>query len=245
MDTSRASSREQPIPLERWLRELQSLPSPPFLLGGTGHLILTPDEEQHVGSQLRSKVLPRVFEQAGDRELLVLTGLAPGADHLFSHIAISLLQQRRLRHRLIGLLPLPVDVMLDDWAEKARAQADFSESLYEAQRERILAEIEACHQLVHLLPPGITAETLHEERFRQLQYRRLAACLAEQSDALVAILRDSSGAAQPGGTAEVVNWRREPQRVPSEVTTLALRHYAPALRGALFVIAPDGASGHD
>ena len=242
MDSSKAPSREPPVPLERWLRELQAEVAPPFLLGGTGHLVLAPNEERYVDRRLGQVVLPRILDLAAGRELLVLTGLAPGADHLFSRITLALLQRLRLPHRLVGLLPLPIDAMLEDWADKVRSQPDFTESRYEQQRQQMLKEVDACNLIIHLMPPGTTAESIADEGFRQLQYRRLAACLAEQTDALVAILRDGS-TSQPGGTAEVVQWRREPQRVPAEITTLALRHSEAALHGALFVIAPEGDTG--
>lgn len=243
MDSISATHRRQPAPLERWLRGLQVVSPPPFLLGGTGHLILSPAEERRVADALRERILPQVLALAGARELRLLTGLAPGADHVFTSVAAGWLQAHRHPYRVVGLLPLPVDVMLDDWAEKARTQPDYSTTTHERQRQRMQEEVDACDEIVHLLPPGTAPESLLSEPFRQMQYRRLAACLAEQSDALIAILRDSS-ATQPGGTAEVVSWRREPQRIPADVTTLPLRQRDPQRHLHLFVVAPDEATRH-
>jgi hypothetical protein len=239
MDSSVPPKTNTPIPLERWLRELQSPTEPGFLLGGTGHLILSETEQAEVRKRLMFDILPRIFPGKPERELLVLTGLAPGADHLFSSVALEYLGQRGIAHRVIGLLPLPIDTMLDDWSDKAQALGTpHSMAERERQRAEMHAERAACDSIVHLMPPGTSEEQLNSLDFRQLQYQRLAACLAEQSDVLVAILRKGS-VAQPGGTAEVVNWRRHPEQVPAKISTLALRHHAAALAGPVFVVDPD------
>lgn len=231
------------MPLERWLRELQR-PSPStFLLGGTGHLILSASEKEYVQRQLTSEILPQVLSSLGDRQLLILTGLAPGADHLFNRTAVAYAHEHHLRHRLIGLLPLPIAVMLDDWAEKMEAEGHKVSS---KQRTQQLADMEAervaCDRVVHLMPPGTSEERMGDRAFRQLQYQRLAACLAEQSDALVAILR-TDNSPHPGGTAQVVQWRQELSRVPASISTLALRNHVPAQDGKLFTIDPEYVGG--
>lgn len=227
------------MPLERWLRELQSPIPSVFLLGGTGHLILTAEEKKLVHHRLTSEILPRALSALGNRTLLLLTGLAPGADHLFSHTAVAYAREHQIRHRLIGLLPLPIAVMLDDWADKMHSEGFTVSS---AQRTKQLANMEservACDRVVHMMPPGTSEDSLQEITFRQLQYRRLAACLAEQSDVLIAILRSDS-AIQPGGTAEIVKWRQQLNSVPHAISTLSLRDHQAAHGGALFLIDPE------
>jgi hypothetical protein len=239
MDSSVPPKNPTPIPLERWLRELQSHAEPAFLLAGTGHLILSGAEQAQVRKRLMLDILPRIFPGELDRELLLLTGLAPGADHLFSSVALEYLGQRGIAHRVVGLLPLPIDTMLDDWSEKAQALGlPVSTAEREQQRAEMHSELGACDNIVHLMPPGTSEELLNSLGFRQLQYQRLAACLAEQSDVLVAILRRGS-LAQPGGTAEVVNWRLHPEQVPVKISTLDLRHRAAAVAGPVFVVDPE------
>ena len=232
------------MPLERWLRELQS-PSPPaYLLGGTGHLILSAEEKKLVQHRLTSEILPQVVSALGDRTLLILTGLAPGADHLFNRAAVDYARHHQIHHRLIGLLPLPTAVMVDDWAEKMQAEGHTVSS---QQRTQQLADMEAervaCDRIVHLMPPGTSESLIHERSFRQLQYQRLAACLAEQSDALVAILRSDSNL-QPGGTAQVVQWRQHLNTVPAEISTLPLRKSPFPQSSSLFTIDPEIAEQH-
>ncbi len=227
------------MPLERWLRELQSPSPPPFLLGGTGHLILSTQEKKIVQRRLTSEILPQVLASIGERILLILTGLAPGADHLFNRTAVAYAQHHQIRHRLIGLLPLPIVVMVDDWAEKMQAEGH---SVSLQQRTKQLADMEAervsCDHIVHLMPPGTDENSIRENTFRQLQYQRLAACLAEQSDVLVAILRPDNNE-HPGGTAQVAQWRRKLNTVPPEISTLQLRNNPAVQQGGLFIIDPE------
>ncbi|MBV8062663.1 MAG: hypothetical protein JOY51_03660, partial [Nevskia sp.] len=69
-----------------------------------------------------------------------------------------------------------------------------------------------------LLPPGSDETVLRSHEFREQQYRRLAACLAQRSDLLIAVLRRNNPL-RPGGTAEVVDWRRHPGHIPDEFCT--------------------------
>ena len=94
----------------------------------------------------------------------------------------------------------------------------FSEAQGRERRHQIESTLAECETVVDLLPPGTDAEDLRSLAFREQQYRRLAACLAQRSDILVAILRREN-ALRPGGTAEVVDWRRHPQHIPPEFCT--------------------------
>src|ERR1043165_7497504 len=78
-----------------------------------------------------------------------------------------------------------------------------------------------CDVLVDLLADDSARTRLDDLSLRQTQYRRLAALLAEQTDVPIAGLRSRSSEL-PGGTAEVVEWRRSPQSVPPEFSTLSV-----------------------
>ena len=226
-------------PMERWLRELQRQSPTTFLLGCIGHLVLSEDDRYYVKQQLASEILPEVLSELGHLQLLILTSLAPGADHLFDQTAVAYAREHHLRYRLIGLQPLPIAVKLDDWAEKLAAEG---QTVSPRQRTQQLADMEAvrvaCDRVVHLMPPGTSEEQIGEHSFRQSQYQRLAACLAEQSDVLVAIVRTGNNP-RVGGTAQVVQWRQELSRVPASISTLGLRDHLPAQDGKLFTIDPD------
>ena len=207
-------------PLSAWLQALDSTPPQELLLGGTGHLLLSEAEEENVVEQLRQAVLPRLFPQDYAGQVCLLTGLAPGSDLLFTRVLSAWLLEAGIPYRITGLLPLPVPELVEDWLSSLRDSGE-EPSAAEARLRRSQVEhsLASCETVVDLLPPGAAPAKLEDPRFRQNQYRSLAACLAQRSNLLVAILRGEH-VGKPGGTAEVVDWRRHPLHVPEEFSTL-------------------------
>jgi hypothetical protein len=207
------------VPLAGWLRALADRGDSEFLLGGTGHLLLSAEEEENVMAQLRQGVLPLLFPRGGFAQVCLLTGLAPGSDLLFARVLSGWLLENDIPFRMVGLLPVPPEILLEDWLDSLRQAG---EEILPAQRrlrqQQIESSLASCETIVDLLPPGSGAADLVDQAFREQQYRRLAACLAQRSDILVAILRQQNPQ-RPGGTAEVVDWRRHPQHIPAEFCT--------------------------
>ena len=206
------------VQLSTWLETLRHRNGPEVLIGGTGHLLLSAGEEENVVTQLRQGVLPRLFP-ADFAQVCLLSGLAPGADLLFAQVLSRWLLENGIPLRIIGLLPLPPETLLEDWMDSLReAGADASEGQRRWRRQQIEATLASCETVVDLLPPGSGETELRSRNFREQQYRRLAACLAQRSDLLIAVLRQNNPL-RPGGTAEVVDWRRYPQHIPPEFCT--------------------------
>lgn len=206
-------------PLAEWLQALAGGQGGELLLGGTGHLLLSADEEQNVVEQLREGVMPRLFPPGCFAQVCLLTGLAPGADLLFARVLGGWLLEHDIPFRMIGLLPVPPQTLLEDWLDSLReAGEDASEAQRRLRRGQIETTLASCELVVDLLPPGTAPAQLRDQAFREQQYRRLAACLAQRSDILVAILRQQN-LLRPGGTAEVVDWRRHPRHIPPEFCT--------------------------
>ncbi|MDR3415879.1 MAG: hypothetical protein P4L83_06820 [Nevskia sp.] len=209
------------LPLAGWLSALDHRSEHEILIGGTGHLLLHADEEEHIRTQLREEVLPRLFLKDAPVQACVLTGLAPGSDLLFAQVLSGWLLEHDIPFRIVGLLPVPPETLLDDWLHSLHAAGErVSPSQRMLQRRQIDITLASCETVVDLMPDSSTESDLYRRSFRQQQYRRLAACLAERSDILVAILRQQNPR-KPGGTAEVVHWRRHPQRIPAEFCTTA------------------------
>jgi len=209
------------LPLAGWLSTLASRGADEILLGATGHLMLREDEEENVATQLRKGVLPRLFAPGGPSRACMLTGLAPGSDLLFARVVSSWLLEREIPFRIIGLLPVPTSILLQDWLDRLReAGQEVSPAQHNQRRRQIESTLLSCEAVVDMLPAGTRPSDLQRRSIRERQYRRLAACLAERSDILVAILRDQN-LLKPGGTAEVVDWRRHPQHIPPEFRTAA------------------------
>ncbi len=217
-DAGTAASRPR-IPLAAWLRTLAGRGDSELLLGGTGHLLLSPEEEENVVGHLRQGVLPRLFPDGGFAQVCLLTGLAPGADLLFAHVLGGWLLERDIPFRMVGLLPVPPETLLEDWLDsQPETGADHSAGQRQQRREQIESTLASCEIIVDLLPPESGAAELASQAFREQQYRLLAACLAQRSDILVAVLRQQNPL-RPGGTAEVVDWRRNPHHIPAEFCT--------------------------
>lgn len=176
-----------------------------LLIGGTGHLDLTPDEESRVAMQLERAS----FAAAPDQPITLITGVAPGADVLLVELLPALLARRGLRCRVVGLLPVLVDVLWEDWLAREPNRSEAARTL---MRTRFDAALDRCDVLLPLWdePPP----RWDDLAVRQRQYRRLGALLAQSTDLLVAVLKPGRDP-QPGNTAEVVAWRRSPADIPA------------------------------
>ncbi|MGH8447412.1 MAG: tetratricopeptide repeat-containing protein, partial [Solimonas sp.] len=153
----------------------------------------------------------------GATRLSLFVGMAPGADMLFLETAAEWLRERNLPFEMTALLPVPIPRLIHDWVLRAQ---DEHRQISRSGRQRLVAEAEMllrrCTAIVPLYPDNVDAVTLGSRAFRQHQYRRLAAILAQHADHVVAILRPFSSV-EPGGTAEVVAWRRTPAGIPPEL----------------------------
>lgn len=229
-----------PLKLWQWLQlveEARRSRDTPFLVGGSGHLLLSAHEEDRVTHALTDEVLPEVIRLSRGRRLVLLCGLAPGADLLFQRVALAWLRERDVPHDAIGLMPVPAAQLAEDWGERANRDGYTVSS---RDLARLRSEIEtaqaACSGRVQLFDTE-DSRAFGSRSFRESQYRRLGALLALHADALIAVLRYGDPEA-PGGTAEVVSWRRDPRRIPAE-----FRPEKPAPHtlstGTLFVINPE------
>ena len=211
------------ISLETWLTSLPLQDDGHLLIGATGHLRLSAAERALVADKLCNQALPTLIERARPHRVSLVTGLAPGADLLFKQVASQWLTEAGIPFDTVALLPVPVPVLIDDWVARLNQQAVALEAAtIDSVRDGIEEQLARCAVIVDLVPRGPSDPELGDAAFRQGQYRCLAACLAEQSDVLIAILRPARSGL-PGGAAEVVEWRHRPGRIPAEFSTLHLR----------------------
>lgn len=232
-----------------WLHPLLGdEPGSRFLVGGVGHLLLNREEEAIVTAALEARVLPLLQEMAGRRPITLFTGLAPGADVLLMDRASSWFSRNGLALRKVAVCPVPPELLIADWIESAEKNG------YTLSRADLLhlqtaldTTLQHCDAVVRLydLP---AAKPLQTSLQRQLQYQQLGALLAQYSDVLVAVLHDEREIV-PGGTAEVVAWRRQPSKIPPHLSIASTLRPMPQDAG-LIVINPmpakvtmSGASG--
>lgn len=230
------TSTEGEISLETWLRQRSEYT---LVLGASGHLLLSEAESAAAAAQLTQRVLPEIAARHRGSSVLLATGAAPGADQVFSLTAQRWFERAGIRCASVALLPVPAAWLLRDWALRAAAAGL---AVTPAQRRRCGRAIAQTLAQARWRVPLYDAAAADRQRlaasadWRTEQYRRLAACLAEQSDVLVAVL-SAQRSGEPGGTAEVVDWRRHPQRIPPPLSTRA-PGAGPGARRPLIVIDP-------
>lgn len=232
------------IGIKQWLRQRREFPrsgaEATLLLGGTGHLLLSQQEESQTTAHLQRRVLPDIDRQAPIRKVVLMTGAAPGIDLVFNRTASDWFRRCGIACDSVALLPVPPEWLLRDWLLHAEAAGQQpGAAARESCRDGIallLAQARSKVLLYDAQAPDLDTLAASAE-WRTQQYRALAACLAEQSDVLVAVLR-AQKLGEPGGTAEVVEWRRHPQRIPSRFSTLADAADARPSHHPLIVIDP-------
>jgi hypothetical protein len=131
---------------------------------------------------------------------LVLSGLAEGADRLIATVAMD-----ELGAKLIAVLPFPAAEFCGDFASEVSRQ-EFSS---------LIGQSAAIFD-VHLPPDD---QWKQAGPMRDIQYARVGALIAEQSQILLA-LWDGRPARGVGGTGDVVDWF-EAGRAPSDYSIYA------------------------
>jgi len=221
MDSSPATVRTDTVRtlgLAEWLDAQACAPGPMAVLGITGHLDLSAAEQTQIERALADALAPLAALPA-HVEIVLLTGLAPGTDLVLAEAVTAWMSRHGRLGRHVGLLPVPVEVLWNDWLPRSGVvDATFLEQV----RARFDQNIASCDSLIRLWHQGEPRDWTDVAE-RQLQYRRLAAVLAEQSDVLIAVLRPSRGG-QPGGTWEVANWREHRETIPAALSSGPRRH---------------------
>ncbi|WP_411888320.1 tetratricopeptide repeat-containing protein [Hydrocarboniphaga effusa] len=236
------------IGLDEWLCLRRSFsrsgPGATLVLGGTGHLLLSPAEEAEITAHLVGRVLPDIARQAPSGGVLVATGAAPGADLVFHRTALDWFRRTGIACRGVALLPVPPEWLIQDWVLYARsAGLALEDETIARHRAALSLMLEESQWRVTLYRPR-SEPAPRSLDWRTDQYRQLAACLAEQPDILVAMLR-AQNLREPGGTAEVVEWRRHIRRIPPQLSTLDPQEpESLARRRPLIVIDPSVRFGH-
>lgn len=158
----------------------------PFVIGATGHRDLCPEDVPLLKEKVRG-VAEKLAERLKATPLLLLSGLAEGADQLVAEVALS------AGIGLVVVLPMPMEIYIETMSEEARQQ-------FTALFSRAALKIE--------LPlNGVSgAHLATSESARVDQYRALAIFLATHSQALIALWDGVDG--KTGGTAEVVDYVR-------------------------------------
>jgi hypothetical protein len=182
-------------------------------IGCTGSLLLTPEQVQWVRRGLQKEILPVLLDRWNSSRLRFAMGLAPGADLVFADAVHDWCLTRKLAHGICAWLPVPPEVILADWNEKAGAAGwPDGESQTRCHWQQMCRVLERSSTAVRLWPPDTDAVQLATRSFRQAQYRKLGARLVQRSHALIAICDPANGG-DAGGAVELLQWRRNPEGI--------------------------------
>jgi hypothetical protein len=184
-------------------------------IGLAGHRRLSPEIEKSITDQ----VVP-LFEVLGhDDAVTLVTPLAPGADIALAEGAIQALAGKVGALRLIVLEAVPYEIVLEVAARDEGLDAASIERLIadvRARRAALVASVEH----VDVVRVGIAGRSDHSYRRDRPVFesalRRANAYLARRADRLI-VAWDGAPARGPGGTGELVAWRRDPALIPAEL----------------------------
>jgi hypothetical protein len=159
--------------------------SAPIVVAVTGHRDISPTDPALIS--IVSRELTKLVRSQGGPPVVVLTGLAEGADRLAIEAA-----RRAVGAQFWAVLPLPDALYVNDFTSPA-SLADYKSLKAQAQRV-----IEAPLMASRRQLSGHGAPRDH-------QYAWAGAYLAKRAQVLIAIW-DGAPARGTGGTAQVVDW---------------------------------------
>jgi hypothetical protein len=166
------------------------LPNPsliPFLVAVTGHRDLRPQDLDLLRQEVRA-IFSGMRKRMPNTPLILLTGLAEGADQLVAEVA---LEQNVL---LAAAIPMPVAIYKEQMTEQAQQKLD---GLLALSLLQIMIPLE-----------GQTAQQLRtSEAARAECYEALARFLSRYGQSLIA-LWDGRNSQKPGGTSSIVHYVR-------------------------------------
>ena len=172
----------------------------PLAIGFTGHRDISPEDETRLHAALKQRLQKlREGPRAKSMPLRVFTGLAEGGDMVFAEAAAE------LGIEIIAVMPVEVTDFVCDFEKPAhpgRNSADL--------RRRFDALLgKAAHTHLVPVPAGTSPESVRSYGpERDAQYTAVGAYIVRQSAILIA-LWDGALTDKPGGTGDVVRFKRE------------------------------------
>lgn len=226
--------------LEQFLGKMQNHAFRNFTIGLFGHNDIERGKEDYVRNTFQD-----LFKDASsihaEHFVTLLTPLAPGADLLLTIEATRILKKQNRPFRLIIVEAVPYQKVIDDfkahWMDgKAWGGCRSIEGKEWRDARKIMInreeEVKAMvgpdlsdHWIVDLTPPGMSLEQWSHPDISVEGYRRAAAYLVERSNLLIAY-HDPQRTGGPGGTAETLEWREDPLRIPPRYSSLCPRQKA-------------------
>ncbi len=170
----------------------------PLAIGFTGHRDIAPEDEGKLRDALKDR-LEKLQNATKPTPLRAFTGLAVGGDMLFAEAAVD------LGIEIIAVMPVEIAEFVRDFekpAQPARNAADLKKRF-----DTLLQK--AVDSYIAPIPPGTPLESVRSYGpERDAQYTAVGAYIVRQSAILFA-LWDGVVTDKPGGTGDVVRFKRE------------------------------------
>jgi len=170
----------------------------PLAIGFSGHRDISPDDEEKLRQALKKR-LKELQTRNDPTPLRVFTGLAEGGDMLFAEAAAE------LGIEIVAVMPVEVAEFARDFEKPAHPDRKPTDLLkrFDALRQKAAA--------IHVmpLPAGVSLESVKSYGAeRNAQYGAAGAYIVRQS-AILIVLWDGVATDKPGGTSDVVRFKRD------------------------------------
>lgn len=226
--------------LEQFLGKMQNHAFRNFTIGLFGHNDVEPGKEDYVRNTFQDLFKDALSVHA-EHFVTLLTPLAPGADLLLTIEAARILKKQNRPFRLAVIEAVPYQKVIDDfkthwergmvwggcrsikgkeWRDARKIMINRKEEI-----ETMVGPDLSDHWIVDLTPPGMSLEQWSHPDISVEGYRRAAAYLVERSNLLIAY-HDPQRTGGPGGTAETLEWRKDPLRIPPRYSSLSPKQKA-------------------
>ncbi len=168
----------------------------PLIIGVTGHRDLRDQDVPRLEQEVAAIIAGLRRDYLGDdvdTPIVVLSALAEGADRLVARVAL------KQGARLIAPLPMPVEEYRRDFdpGQKPGSLAEFEGLLAQAVAAPVMRWPDAASEGLHI-----------DQEQRNEQYRKLGVFITRHCHVLLALWDGDDKAMSPGGTAEVVKFKR-------------------------------------
>jgi hypothetical protein len=157
-----------------------------YQIGITGHRDLLPSQYEENLTILKGHLL-KLKREHSNKQLIILTPLAEGADRLIAKVALDI----NIPYKVI--LPMPKRFYIKDFSKKS--QKEFEYYLKQAQTIKTIP-----------LFAGNTLELISKDSvYRSFQYKEAGRIIVEKADEMI-IMSDGKENDKMGGTQDIANY---------------------------------------
>lgn len=177
-------------------------------IGVCGHLWLNAEQRLRVHNAALAALTGHCQRQGEPRRVALYSGLAPGADLVLTAAIMECLQARRTECELHVRMIADAEHLIEHWLRRGEELGHGpTDQARQAVRERMSYWLGRARSVsvISLPASGLCSP-----------FQALAAQLAQDPQLLFAVQRpDHPGG--PGGTAEILKWRQQPELIPDEL----------------------------